>query len=208
MRLLLLVLLLSFAPTAQAHPVTYGGGWVFANTTHPERNDTRIHYSFNPKLAFGAVYTRAEDKNERDSEFVIPRFNYLLKRWNNPGSQANIYLYGGLGAGWEQSESGFAAIAGAQADYETRRFYTQFNTESIQGESDNDFQMHSYRIGVAPYLAEFDEVQTFLIGSVSHTPEMEDEWTAGPIIRIFYKDYLVELGAHSGKFMGTVMFHY
>ena len=205
-----LIIALAFPmQTAFAHPVTWEGGIVVMNSFDPDRNDLHLHYSVTSDRAYSLGYSVIDDKDDERSHFILPRLNLLLKRWNKPESQANVYLWGGPGYRWTEGEPSFAGSIGGQVDYETRRIMTMLKANHIQSEEDEDFTDATYRFGVAPYLAEYDEVNTFVLGEVSYTPSLDDTWTAGPVLRLFYKNYLGEIGVrNNGDVRALLMFHY
>jgi hypothetical protein len=53
------------------------------------------------------------------------------------------------------------------------------------------------RIGIAPYLANHNQLNTWLMFQVDHIPAKHDHFVATPLIRFFYKIYLFEIGYQS-----------
>ena len=53
------------------------------------------------------------------------------------------------------------------------------------------------RIGFAPYLANYDDLHTWLMVEVSHHPAKDDTWVVTPLVRFFYHTTLVEAGYSS-----------
>lgn len=205
----ILLFLLLGPSTLLAHPVTYEDGSVLRGVYAPDRQELHYHYSLTSSSAVAVGLTRTEDEDGDNVNFIIPRFNYLLTRKNLPGAQANLYLTGGIGAQLGDDSSGVAAIAGIQADYETRRLYTQFNGEAIESESDNSFRTFRGRVGIAPYKAEFDELQTFIILESLYATNRKNNFHYGPVLRLFYNEYLLEVGIHQdGDVNFRAMIHF
>jgi hypothetical protein len=70
------------------------------------------------------MYMRSDDKS-KNRELAEATYTRLVKRWNQPSSQANIWFVTGLGAlrGNDFGGTKFAYTPGLQADYETTRIH-------------------------------------------------------------------------------------
>ena len=55
------------------------------------------------------------------------------------------------------------------------------------------------RIGIAPYLANYNDLNTWIMFQVDHHPAKHDHFVATPLIRFFYKTYLFEVGYSSNQ---------
>ena len=176
-----------------AHPVSFKGGYGVMPEYTPSRTDLEVNYSFSRNKAVGisGVWAETEDG---DMTMFIPQFNYLAFRENNRDSQANIYLSLGLGGAEFKDNTDFVGMASIQADYETRRIYTLAHAQTIQSSGESELNHFRYRLGFAPYIAGYEGVHSWLIGQVDYSPEMEDEWSVTPMVRIFYDNYLFEAG--------------
>ena len=200
--------LLCAATTAGAHPVSFEGAWqVMLGSTDSVQN-VEVYHSYTSQAAFGFHAMRFE--GERDDDFYAGlQHNWLLHRWNLPEAQANLYF--GLGAGVAKEEGHSADPAGLgffRADYETRRLYSAFESKFI-GSGDVSRGVTSVSFGVAPYKAEFDELNTWLIVQFEHVSGMEDDLDIIPKIRLFKGPYFVELGCSlDGSPLLNVMFHF
>jgi len=208
----MLLALCYFSPlsAAHAHPVTFQDGSALFLKYQPKLSGTEFNYSYTPRSALGVTHVRFKRNAHETEHYLIPKWNTLYQRWNKPSSQANIYLSAGMGAfHQEDGDSGGALLGSLQADWESRRYYTQFNADLIQAEGDNDLHHFRARVGVAPSLAAFDEIQTFLIAQVSYLPERAEAFQVGPVLRAFYGRYLFEIGmTQDGEFVGTAMIHF
>jgi len=210
-RLLLLLTASLFWPgnTLLAHPVTYEDGRVLTGSYDSKRFDLLGSYSYTHRDALGLSYARIRDLAGKNNYFLVPRLSHLLKRWNMPAAQANVYIWGGAGVSYDDSDTRLAGAAGLQADWETRRLYTQLDGDTLQAEGGRNFDRARYRFGVAPYLAEFDELQTFIIAQARYASYKDDKITFGPVLRFFYQTYLVELGIdNKGDLMAMGMIHF
>lgn len=185
---------LIYGAESLAHPVSFKGGTGIMPEYSPHRSDLEINYSITATDAIGVSTVYAETKDGA-ATFVIPRFNHRVYRKNEPDSQTNIYLSGGIGGSMRGDASGVAGLVALQGDFETRRVYTLLNLETLPSSGTIDLSRIRYRAGFAPYLAGFDDLNTWLILQAEYTPEMADEWSLAPLARLFYRNYLLEIGA-------------
>ena len=204
-----------FADRALAHPVNFLDATAVMPSFTATRQDLEVNYTFLPKFAFGVESIRIDDDKKQET-LVIPKLNYKLFRQNELDSQLNIYLTAGVGIGdasvnsgddWHRSIAGQFAM---QADYETRRIYTLFSAERLElATGQNDMTSLRYRLGAAPYLANFNDVATWLIAQIEYTPDVKHETTVTPLVRFFYKKYLLELGCNTrGEPFAAAIVHF
>ena len=203
-RSIFIAALIALPLSVSANPVSFKDGYGIMPTYTPDWSDYKINYSLAKDSAFGAsIFYRNGDKHK--ATFNIMQYNYLFKRWNELDSQANIY--GSIGVGTRDSEvAGYGAL---EADYETRRIYTLIAAENLQSANAVSFTQIKTRLGFSPYKASFDKLQTWLITEFDYMPEMKDELTVTPLVRLFYNNYAVELGSSlQGKFFLAGMIHF
>lgn len=164
----------------------------------PLKNSIHAHYSPSYKYSVGykAEYIR---KNQIALNGV--QLNNLLKRWNLPAAQGNVYLK--TSAGHAKSSVGNEAYGfiGIAGDFETRKYFTSY--ENRYYKSDGNIIGHfeqSARIGMAPYVAEYGNLHTWLMLQIDHQPEFEgDEVITTPLVRLFKGLHMVEFGVSSNK---------
>jgi hypothetical protein len=157
-------------------------------------SDLQANYSFSNRQSAGISSFYREGK-ESTSEFGIGQYNRLLKRWNELDYQANVNLSTGLGVRQDSEHSGALAEYGAlEADYETRRVYTQAAAETLQSSAGVHFSRYRGRFGIAPYKAPFDSLQTWIMVQVDYMPEMDDSFRVTPLGRFFYQNFAFEAG--------------
>jgi hypothetical protein len=204
----LLIFLCEFS-VAWAKPVSFKDGWGIMVAAQEDWADYQLNYSVTNRYSVGAseYYRRSE---ESTTNFGMAQFNYLLQRWNELDSQGNIYGSLGFGGSYDsvhdQSVAGYAAI---EADYETRRIYTLIAAETLQAAHGVAFNRLRARVGIAPYLAPFEALQTWIIMQVEQMPEMEDETTLTPLLRFFYNNLALEAGISTeGKVFVAAMVHF
>lgn len=179
---------------AAANPVSFKDGWGVMPAYTREWSDLNVNYSVTNRYSLGASLFYREGK-DTTATFGVAQYNYLLKRWNEKESQANVYLSGGLG-GRTDSDHGDAAAGygGVEADYETRRIYTLASAETMQSADGVGFSRLRGRAGVAPYLARFESLHTWLVLQVDYMPELKTDTSVTPLVRFFYDNFALEAG--------------
>jgi hypothetical protein len=185
------------ASVAHARPLSYPGGSMVMLDNDAMQNSVFVGYTVDPKNAF--AYRFLHDR-ETDSNFHGAQWNHLIKRWNNPDSQGNLYVQSAIGmVDLQKNRTGDAwqpgAVTGLQADWEDRRWFVSYENKVRIAEDDawRNFSQ-SARVGVAPYVAEFGSVHTWLMVQFDHRPQQDDHFTTTPLVRMFYDSYLVEAG--------------
>lgn len=180
------------AGIASARPVSYPGGWTVMQRNTGDFSSLHLHYSPTFQDSIGGY---VEQNWADDYTFAGAQYNRLVRRWNEPGSQANLYL--NLGAGYAESfdgsEQDLAGFAGFAADWETRRFFLSYQARAYDLGFDQSARQAA-RAGVAPYVGDFGDLHTWLMLEVENVPEAETPVTVTPLVRFFYGVQLVEIG--------------
>ena len=194
-----------FSSPIAARPVSYHGAWTMMFRNNAERNAVHVHYSPNVWNSVG-YYT--EYRPKKKYQLHAFQWNALLERWNQPTSQANLYLKSGLGAARNENRdldskqimgAGFLGLA---VDWEDRRFYTSYgNRYNKAGELSEFFEQH-IRFGIAPYIGDYGDWHTWLILGLSHFSDEPKEIRKEFLVRLFKKVHLLELGLdNDGKYI-------
>jgi len=195
------------AATAVAHPVAFEGAYQLMFGTSGDVQNLELYHSYSARAAWGLHAMRFE--GDEQEIFTGLQHNWLLKRWNLPYSQANIYS--GLGAGMAGEVGNGASPAGIgffRADYETRRVYTAFDAKWIESAAVSR-GLFSAAVGIAPYKADFEHLNTWLILQLEHATGMEDQLEIIPKVRFFKGPYFLELGSTlRGKPVVNFMIHF
>ncbi|MEL6780829.1 MAG: hypothetical protein AAFO51_00525 [Pseudomonadota bacterium] len=180
------------AQCAEARPVSYPGGWTFMQRNSGDYSSLHLHYSPTFQDSVGLY---VEDNWTSDWRYAGIQYNRLVKRWNRPGSQANIYF--NASAGYADADAtgdgDLAGFVGGAADWETRRWFTSYQLRALNLGFDQDFRQAA-RIGVAPYIGDYGDLHTWLMVDVEHQPEADAPVTVTPLVRFFYGVQLVEIG--------------
>lgn len=183
-------------PSAMSRPVSYPGGWTSVITNNGDAHSAFIHYSPTAKYAVGL---RTEYRRAGEYSLTSLQINNLLKRWNQKESQANLYLKTGAGiavsnGGVSGDQTTPAIFSGVAFDWETRRYFFSYENRYIEAGDVDDLYMQFMRIGIAPYVAGFGSLHTWLMLELEHEPEDENTFTVTPILRFFKGVHLVEAG--------------
>ncbi len=179
-----------------ANPISYPGGPMVMLENDTMQNSALVNYTLTPQDAIG--YRLLYDRDSQ-ATFHGAQWDHLIKRWNNPDSQANIYAFGAAGVIDEPHQADYdfapAAMTGLQADWESRRYFVLYENK-LKLADDQNFQQFTQtaRIGIAPYVAESGALHTWLMVQIDHRPERDDQITTTPLVRFFYSNYLVEAG--------------
>lgn len=175
------------ASIAQARPVSYPGGWTVITENDADENSALLHYTLTPRVSVG--YRMAYDRMTHET-FHGAQMNNLLKRWNMPDAQANIYLKSAIG--FAERPEGFV---GVQTDWETRRHMVMYENRATFSPNDQKQRFnHSVGFGIAPYVAEAGALHTWIMPHVLYQPEDNKKWQFTPMLRFFKDSVLVEGG--------------
>ena len=187
---------------ANARPVSYSGGWMAMEEDDGGQTSGGIMYSPTATDAFGVSYLN--DHND-DYEGYFANYNHLLKRWNFPDAQANIFILTGIGAVDDGDDEDLAGTIGMQADAEDRRLYAAYMNNYIKGGDIAGEFTQKFRVGIAPYEANYEDLATWFILEVKHQPEQDDNVVLQPMVRMFKGNYLWEAGVSEH---GDILFNF
>ncbi|MBC7386165.1 MAG: hypothetical protein H7301_08415 [Cryobacterium sp.] len=206
--LLALMLFASVAGNAQAHPVSYQGATALMTWNQPFLADYWIAYSFRSDMAFAARSMRMDMPGGKLWVYM-PQYDVLFKRWNNRDSQANIYGYAGFGGVQMNGQRGTAWLTGVEADAESRSLFVMAKAELMDPTIGPNFNHYEFRVGAAPYEAEFNEIASWLMIQIQYHPSLEKKTVVTPLARFFYRSVLFEIGVSTnGDSMTNFMFHF
>ena len=187
-----------------AHPTSFKGAITVESENSSQESNFINHYSFDPHLALGARALRQKEK-AKDLFGYESYLGLLAYRKNDERYQANLYVFGGLGAHSYRNKWGLASFAGAQADVEDRRFLMMHRFMADQfSKAEDRYQLLS-RVGVAPYVARYDEINSWLIFEYEYNSRMKQQHNFSPIARLFYRNVLLEAGS---SFRGDWKFNF
>jgi hypothetical protein len=181
------------SPEAEARPVSYPGGWTVMQMNDGDASTLHVHYSPTFKDSIGLY---SERNWGEDWHFTGVQYNRLVKRWNTPNSQANLYFKAAAGQAdpfGDGADVKAAGFIGVSADWETRRWFASYEARGYDlGFTQNARQ--SARVGVAPYIGDYGDLHTWLMLQVDNRPEADTPTTLTPLVRFFYDVQLLEIG--------------
>ena len=187
---------LLWTKNSYAHPTSFEGGFAFMSEMSPINQKILMIYSPKYWLGVGAVAIRDPEQYH----LATSQIGWLVKRWNFPEAQGNSYLLGGIGHGLlkqnrESEITGNMYRLGMQLDYETRRIYTFIRYVEHRFFKNNKKISDQLILagGLAPYLGEFDELNSFVILKMT-ADDFFDKITLILMLRFFYKNLLWEIG--------------
>lgn len=205
-------LLLGGAISAGAHPVIYKDGIELQGESQQRESKYSLTYSLSHRWSLGVEYYNLRDvlmsPTGSELETTVVGVNHLLKRWNNMGSQGNVYLNlgGGVlipeGFGTEGLVSG-----GVQADWESTRYYVEGRYSHLRPKDASALDFKTFRAGFAPYVLSKEGINTWLI--VQWTQLNQNRVQTTPLFRFYFENVLFELG-HSldGEWLFQFMIHH
>src|SRR5690348_16654642 len=118
------LLILALPMAAQAKPLSYVGGTMAMQENDETGNTLSLDYTFDPHFTAG-LYAKQENGG-KEFKTIGPQLNTLIKRWNLPDGQGNIFNMTGVGVSRYHGDNEFSAWTGFLADYETRRIFTSY----------------------------------------------------------------------------------
>jgi hypothetical protein len=195
---LLFCLVLGVAQTTQAKPLSYVGGTMVMQENDETGHTVSIDYTFDPHFALG-VYEKYEIGGGNDFWMAGPQLNTLLKRWNLSDGQGNIFNLTGAGTAHQGNRNEPAAWTTMMADYETRRVFLSYEARFMHARDIESSVWQRAYTGVAPYLATYDQLNTWVLLRIDHHPAKNDHFVVTPVIRFFYKTIWLEAGYSSNN---------
>lgn len=198
---------LAAKPIAFAHGWTlmgeYGGGGM---------NEAQLYYAPRYWYSLGGGRIELEQADgDFDRRIAYLRANALLKRWNLPQAQGNLFAWGGVGraTGSDFDGTTTAANTGFQADYETRRVYASLRSD-LHYSRRFSHRIDTVQLGWAPYAHDYESLATWLVVQARHyTSGLYDGIEPALVLRLFKGPVWVELGGTSkGELQAMLMINY
>ena len=206
--------LLFFVSTlALAKPIAFSHGTtVMAEYGAGTMKEAQVFYAPKYFLSLGPGYLELEsDIDHRRREITYARVNYLVKRWNMDGAQANLFVWGGAGQAYvsEINDHEFTGNAGGQFDYETRRVYASIKTDWYEA-SAFSHRIDTLQLGLAPYKHDYDKLATWaVVQARRYSGEIHEgtEWAL--LLRLFKGGGWIEAGVtDDGKLQAMAMVNF
>jgi hypothetical protein len=151
------------------------------------------------------------DDGSFDRHIAYARANLLVKRWNLPAAQANVFVWGGLGhaTGSDFTGGTLARNAGFQFDFETRRLYSALRADWQDSER-YSHRIDTLQLGFAPYAHNYDSLATWIVVQGRHyTGGLYDGVEPALLLRLFKGGTWVEIGCTlDGRLQAMAMFNF
>lgn len=206
-------LLALLAPAASAKPIAFRGGTsVMAEYGGGFMREAQVFYAPTYWLSLGPGWLELEQEDGAFSrEIAYLRGNVLLRRWNLPAAQANVFGWGGLGQARGSDFEGeqFSQNAGAQFDYETLRVYGSLRSDWQHADAFSH-RIDTLQLGAAPYPHAYDGVATWvLLQARNYTGGIADRIETAALLRLFRGPVWVEAGVtDAGALQAMAMFNF
>jgi hypothetical protein len=187
--------------SALCGPMGFKESWMSMGDVSPNWQEVFVNYALTARDAAGAsaLVMRSDDET-KTRQFTEAIYTKLIRRWNMPESQANIWFIGGVGniTGNDFSGSKTMASPGIQVDYETTRIYVAATARLYRAQGLNhDFA--SARAGFSFYEVDYDQTQPWFILEVRRMRGLTDKTEVTPMLRLIHNRYFVELGVNNAS---------
>lgn len=204
---LVLLACLFLGQAINAHPTSFKGSWIIESKFSEPMTEMGLGYGLSSQFAAWVKTMGFPMSNQQ--KIGILQINHLLKRWNAQDSQGNIYV--GLGHGKtiyslspaeKQNSMGLGFV---QADWETRFIYLMADYQAFTEGAPHQ-KISRVRLGLAPYLAEFDQQSAWMIAEVVQFDDLPLDIRA--LLRLYHKNILYEIGGSlNGSAIINLMTH-
>ncbi len=200
-------LAITLSQYATAGPMGFDESFMAMGDFNNNWRESFVNYAITPRDAFGvsATYMRSDDKTKSRTLEELT-YTRLLKRWNAPHAQANLWFMGGIGAlqgedervGKDDSFDKFVYTPGVQFDYETTRVYFQA-AHRLYRASDINHDYTSVRAGFSFYESDYDKTQPWLILEARNMNGLSEKIEVTPMLRLINKSFFVEAGVNNSR---------
>lgn len=211
-KVLLPLLAMLLSQPATAGPMGFSESFMTMGDFNNNWRESFINYAITPRDAFGisATYMRADDKSKSRTLEEIT-YTRLVKRWNAPHAQANLWFQGGLGlvqghtlqgedklVGENRDFDKVMITPGVQFDYETTRIYFQA-AHRLYRASDINHDYTSARAGFSFYESDYDKTQPWLVLEARNMNGLSEKIEITPMLRLINKSFFVEAGVNNSR---------
>jgi hypothetical protein len=183
-------------------PMGFKDAAMIMGESSARNSDWMVNYATSQHNAFGVSHHlwRGDGKTPgMRVEHTGVSFTRLVKRWNNDGSQANIWF--GIDAGNTKDALSFAGtrfgyMPSLQFDWETTRAYVLASMSTLRVSGARSYDTYKAQAGFSFFEAEFDEWQPWLVVEVKHMPGMYTKPEVTPFLRFISNSLYLEIGAN------------
>lgn len=186
---------------AAAAPMGFKESSMAMGDFSPNWREAFVNYAFSARDAAGpSLLSMRSDDKARRRELAEVAYTRLVRRWNLPHAQANVWFVGGIGAVRGNDFSGRRAMAtpGVQVDYETTRVYASAVARLYRASGIN----HDYaaaRLGFSFHEVDYDEVQPWFVVEARRMRGLSETTEITPMLRLIHNRYFVEAGVNNSR---------
>ena len=150
--------------------------------------------NYSPALghAIGVEQMRMSGKGERATTITGVNYTGLIKRWNLPSAQANVWFNGSVGEANGQYD-GFAYTPSLQFDVESTRLYFLAKARMIRAPQMN-YDTAAVQAGFSFYEAGFNDTQPWFVIEAKTMRNNDPALQLTPALRLINKNYFLEFG--------------
>jgi len=186
-----LLIVFSF-PSYAAALMGFAGSSMLMTEIGEYNQELMVNYAPTLHHAFGVEVMRMSPKGSSATTMTGLNYTGLLKRWNLPAAQANIWVMGSIGEAKGQF-NGFSYSPSIQFDYETTRLYFLAKTRMVRAPGMNN-DVAAIQAGFSFFETDFDETQPWFVLEAKTTRNMQPSMQVTPALRLINKNYFLELG--------------
>lgn len=184
--------------SAKAAPMGFKDSWMSMGDFSKTYRELTANFALTPRDAIGVTSVYMQTNNYSQSQINNElTYTRLVKRWNMPEAQANIWFIGGVGETTGNYFSGTKATVspGIQADYETTRLYASAYARVYVADGITN-NIVSARTGFSFYEVNYDETQPWLILEARRMSMVSTQYEITPMMRLIHNRFFVEAGAN------------
>jgi hypothetical protein len=183
-------------------PMGFKDAAMLMGESSAQTKDWMLNYATSVHNAFGVSYHswQGDAKTPRMRvEHSGVSFTRLVKRWNNEGSQANLWF--GVDAGNSRDALNFTGtrfgiMPSLQFDWETTRLYALVSASTLRISGSRQYDTYKIQTGFSFFETEYDEWQPWLVLEVKHMPGLFDKPEVTPFLRFISNSLYLEIGAN------------
>ncbi len=159
------------------------------------RYSQELMLNYSPRIghAFGVEVMRMNGRHQASMTVTGINYTGLIKRWNLPAAQANVWFSGGVGEAHASVDSGAVYSPGIQFDAESTRLYGLAKVRLVRGNGIN-YDTAAVQAGFSFYETGFDETQPWFVVEAKTVRNLSPSLQITPALRLINKNYFIELG--------------
>jgi hypothetical protein len=211
------------ATTAVAKPIAFAEAVTVMHERDASMISTEVYYAPKHYWSLGiADLKMTTDDKKQDMDASFGQINVLLKRWNMPNAQANIFASAGYGWAYSVKQGAIGVVHPGhvvsqtaryneparrfvlQGDYETRQFYSSFKVDVQQTTLFYD-RVDTGQIGFSPVAHDYEDLAVWFVAQVKKYRGMTDKTEGGAFVRLFKKNVWVEIGVTERRKLQTML---